>query len=135
MELVNGEPVFLSATPRQYLRRLELQNSLFGDELTLIGVQAQDYHLRLVTEQPHIVGHAPNWANLDTLLAEQHGFVRLKIPPMGYYSAHAYLRGEIGIFDVHPANCVISEDGLLIPIDFNTVRFGPTDIKTLQTRL
>jgi hypothetical protein len=135
VELVDGSPVFLSATPEQYLRRLELQNTLFGDDLTLTGIQAEGYHLRLVTEQPHIVGHAPEWADLDALLAEQHGFIRLNIPPMGYYLAHSYLREDVGIFDVHPANCVMSEDGLLVPIDFIVVRFDAASVQALQARL
>lgn len=56
------------------------------------------------------------------------------VPPMGHYRSYSYLKGNVGIFDVHPANCVISE-GVLVPIDFILVRFGPDSLAMLEMRV
>jgi hypothetical protein len=58
--MVDESPLFLPATPLQYLRRLRLHNELFGDGIRLAGLQVRGHDLRLVIEQPHIVGDPPD---------------------------------------------------------------------------
>ncbi len=127
VERVNEDLVFLPARPSQYLKRLLLQNEVFGDQIEFVGVQASGYHLRIVTEQPHIVGRAPDWEEMERLLAAQHGLRRLRVPPMGHYRSFSFLRGALGCFDVHPANCVVAEEGTIVPIDFVMVNFGEAE--------
>ncbi|CAN5766458.1 hypothetical protein BH09VER1_BH09VER1_45550 [soil metagenome] len=45
------------ATPIEYLRRLAAQNSIFGDDLKIIGVIYSEGHVEIVTSQPWISVH------------------------------------------------------------------------------
>jgi len=83
VDLETGQPNFLPATPLQYLLRLGLQNAVFGDPITLFGLQQRERRLRIVTEQPDIVGEAPTFEEMDHYLRESEDFARLDIPAMG----------------------------------------------------
>lgn len=130
-----GEPLFLPASPLAYLHRLRLHNTVFGDELRLLGIQSHKTDLRMVSAQPDIVGEAPSPEELDRQLREAHGFRPLAIPPMGYHKSHSYLRDAIGLFDVHPANAVVSSGGMLVPIDFILVQLDPLARTLLEQRI
>lgn len=134
VSLETGEPLFLPATPLEYLRRLCLHNVIFGDRLVLLGIQGEGSALRIVTAQSDIVGEAPSIEEMDRHLRESEGFVRLAIPPMGYYKSRSYLRDNIALFDVHPANCVVTRDGALVPIDFILLELNPVTHRILAAR-
>ena len=70
----------------------------------------------------------------DSLIG-QYGFKRLSIPPMGHYRSYSYLWEDIGVFDVHPANCVETAAGILVPIDFVLVRFDADTVAELGRRV
>jgi hypothetical protein len=134
VNLEAGEPLFLPATPLEYLLRLRLHNLIFGDRLTLLGIQRKGSALRIVTAQSDIVGEAPSMEEMDRRLRQSEGFVRLAIPPMGYYKSHFYLRDNIAVFDAHPANCVVTPGGVLVPIDFILLELNPRDYGILNAR-
>ena len=71
---------------------------------------------------------------MDSRLRESEDFIRLDIPPVGYYKSRSYIRGDLGLFDAHPANCVISADGDLIPIDFILLELADGERKALMYR-
>ena len=135
VDLETGEPLFLPATPRAYLERLRLQNEVFGDDLQFLGIQADGHNLRLVTSQPDIVGEAPSAEELDRHLHEHFGCRRLAIPSMGYHKSLSCLSGNLGLFDVHPANAVLVSGGVLVPIDFILVEFDGTGRALLEARI
>jgi hypothetical protein len=72
---------------------------------------------------------------MDGLLRTQHGCVRLDVPPMGHYKSYSYIRGHVGVFDVHPANCVVAQNAVLVPIDFILVEFEGDALEALRSRL
>jgi hypothetical protein len=133
VELVEDRPLLLNATVLPYLRRLQLQVDLFGDDLRFEGIIEDPRGWRCVTSQRHIDGLAPTLHEIDEGLVA-FGFHRLDIEHMGYEGSHSYLRDNIGLFDAHPANFRISE-GILLPIDVILVAFGPEDTAVLQRRL
>ena len=47
-----------SATAREYLSRLVLQNRYFGDDIQLVALINTNQRLRILTSQPHISGEA-----------------------------------------------------------------------------
>jgi len=124
--------VFLPATPLQYLRRLRLHNAIFGDHVAFLGLRQQGYMLRIVTSQPDIVGEAPSLEEMEESLCEVHGFTRLAIPPMGYHRSRSYLRQNIALFDAHPANCVMTPEGIFVPIDFILMEVGAVGQQILR---
>ena len=132
MKLVEGRPLFQNATALPYLRRLQLQGDLFGDDLRFEGIIEDPRGWRCVTSQRHIDGLAPTLHEIDEGLVA-FGFHRLDIEHMGYEGSHSYLMDNVGLFDAHPANFRISE-GILVPIDVILVEFSPEDAAHLQKR-
>ena len=53
-----GLPDLVAATPLEYLDRLLLENSLFGDTIELVGVCDEEGGLVVLTSQPNLVGGA-----------------------------------------------------------------------------
>ncbi|HEY1792269.1 MAG TPA: hypothetical protein VGG34_05080 [Opitutaceae bacterium] len=90
--------------------------------------------MRIVTEQPDFAGEAPIPDEMDRLLRSEY-FMRLDIPPMGNYKSLSYIRGDLGLFDVHPANCVVNADGEPISIDFILRELADKDRATLVSRI
>ncbi len=54
---------------------------------------------------------------------------------MGYYKSLSYIRDSLGLFDAHPANCVVGGHGHLIPIDFILVELEENARKILMNRI
>jgi hypothetical protein len=106
VDFADGCPLLLPSTPLQYLKRLQLQNSFWGDDVRLEGVQITVPGARIVTTQPDVKGEAPTQDFLNDYMCGEFGFRKLKIAPMGYYKSHSYLLGRFAMFDVHPANFV-----------------------------
>ncbi len=129
---IAAEPVFIPATPLQYLERLRLQNEFWGDDINLDGVQVRNPGARIVTSQPDIRGEAPSPDILHKYLSLEFDFQRLNLPPMGYYKSASYLFGNMGMFDVHPANFVETPKGIIVPIDVIMIRFSGEDLEILR---
>lgn len=135
VEMAGETPVLLPASPLQYLRRIEAQNLHWADDTRLVGVQARTPGARIITSQPDVSGEAPTWERLHEYLLAEAGFQRLNIPPMGYYKSASYLRGDVGMFDVHPANFVLTPQGIVVPIDVIMIGFEGTDLATLRANV
>lgn len=61
----------------QYLKRLQLQNSFWGDDVRLEGVQITVPGARIVTTQPDVKGEAPTQDFLNDYLCGEFGFRKL----------------------------------------------------------
>lgn len=111
-------PELVAATPLEYLDRLLLQNSLFGDSTKLEGVVLEENGMAVLTSQPNVTGGA---ATREEILAFMEHLWFRPIPGirLGRPGALAFYRDldEIAAFDAHPANFVKDEDGLVLPID------------------
>lgn len=132
VEFAGNQPILLPASPLQYLHRVQSQNVCWGDDIRLLGVQINTPGARIVTSQSDVSGEAPSWDALHTFLTDEAGFQRLDFPPMGFYKSASYLRDDFGMFDVHPANFVLSHSGLIAPIDVIMVRFDGDDLACLR---
>lgn len=133
--MADATPVFLPASPLQYLNRLMLQNEIFGDDIRLLGIHRSCGALRMVTIQPDISGEPPTMPEISEFLGDEFGFRPLSIAPMGYYKSSSYLLGNLGLFDVHPANLVKVASGKLVPIDVIMVEFSELDARVLESHL
>jgi hypothetical protein len=134
VDFAGSEPLFLPARPLQYLFRVKLQNEFWGDDTRLEGVQIVTPGARIVTSQPDVKGEAPLPDELDSFLRNEFGFRPLNIPPMGYYKSASYLRDDVAMFDVHPANFVETSPRVIVPIDVIMIQFFGPELDLLQRR-
>jgi hypothetical protein len=135
VDFADGQPLLLPGTPLQYLKRLSLQNSFWGDDLRLEGVQILVPGARIITTQPDVKGEAPSPDFLHDYLCGEFGFRKLKIAPMGYYKSHSYLHGRFAMFDVHPANFVQVSTNLILPIDVIMMECEGHELASLEAAL
>ncbi len=115
--LENGTPFLHNASPLEYLQRLLWQNEIFGDENHLVGLwEAQPHQWRIVTTQPGLQGER---ATLDELAAAfvAAGFHLLPWRGLGHEGSLSLRCEGFDIWDAHPANVLLSPDGLPLPID------------------
>jgi hypothetical protein len=123
-----GVPFMHNAVPLDYLQRLLWQNELFGDDIHLLGMwQAEPYQWCIVTSQPGLQGER---ATLDELARAfiAAGFMPLPWRGIGYEGSLSFRADGFDFWDVHPANVLISGDGLPLAVDVIVTRApGTTD--------
>ena len=107
-----------SATCREYLTRLLLQNRYFGDDIQLVALVNCGNRLRIVTSKPHIKGGPASYDPIVNWF-QNLGFVRVV-----YGNRIAWYRqGEnLLVADAHEGNVLLSETGVLVPIDLNVIQ-------------
>lgn len=100
-----------------------LQNELFADTVSFVCVAGDRRQPRIVTRQPHIAGEGATREEIISMMVKDLGF-RL-LPDwfsVGYADSLAFMRGDVAVFDLRPANVVRTPDGLIVPIDAIPVR-------------
>ena len=115
-------PYLHNALPLDYLQRLLWQNEILGDDIHLIGLwQERPHQWRIVTTQPGLQGTR---ATLDELSAAfiAAGFTLLPWRGLGYENSLSLRCDGFDIWDVHPANVLLSPEGLPLPIDVIVTR-------------
>jgi hypothetical protein len=118
-----GFPDLADATPLEYLERLLLQNSIFGDTICLEGVAQEPGGTAVLTSQPHITGSDVSKAEILDFMA-RNWFKPLRNLHLGRPGALAFYRDldEVAAFDAHPGNFVKDSQGILMPIDLILLR-------------
>lgn len=106
-----------NALPCEYLERMLRMNALFGDDVQLVGLWNPSGHdWRIITTQPHVAGQAAALEQLGVAF-EAVGFEILPWRDIGYSGSLAVRKDGIDVWDIHPANVLISETGLPMPFD------------------
>jgi hypothetical protein len=120
-----GEPFMHNATLLEYFQRLLWQNEVLGDDIHLIGLwQEQPHQWRIVTTQPGLQGSRATLEELSTAFVAA-GFGLLPWRGLGYEGSLALRFEGFDIWDVHPANVLLSPEGLPLPIDVIVTRTPP----------
>lgn len=124
------------ALPLEYLERLLLQNSLFGDRLTLEGVAQEAGQLVIVTSQPTMLGGPVSKTEMLAFMAKL-WFQPLTGLSLAWQNALAFYRDldEVAAFDAHPSNFVKDDNGVVLPIDLVLVRADELLQKAPQAHL
>lgn len=114
----SGAPALEPALPLEYLERLILQNELFADTVSFVGVAGTRRQPRIVTRQPHLMGDGATREEIVTLMVDELGFRLLpERYSVGYADSLAFLRDDVAVFDLRAANVVRTPEGLIAPID------------------
>lgn len=118
----DGSPFLHNALPCDYLQRLIWQNEVFGDDIRLVGLwQERPHQWRIVTTQPGLHGTRSTLDELsDAFVAV--GFEILPWRGIGYEGSLALRFEGFDIWDVHPANVLLSPEGLPLPLDVIVTR-------------
>lgn len=118
----SGEPFMHNALPAEYLQRLLWQNEIFGDDIHLVGLwQEQPHQWRIITTQLGLQGTRATLDDLSTAFVAA-GFTLLPWRSIGYEGSLSLRIEGFDIWDVHPANVLLSPDGLPLPIDVIVTR-------------
>jgi hypothetical protein len=114
---VDGVPYLHNALPLDYLQRLLWQNELLGDDIHLVGLwQERPHQWRIVTTQPGLQGTRATLDELSSAFTTA-GFTVLPWRGIGYEHSLALRFEGFDVWDVHPANVLLSPEGLPLPID------------------
>jgi hypothetical protein len=123
----SGIPALEPALPLEYLARLILQNELFADSVTFVGVAGTRQWPRIVTRQPHLRGEGATREEIISMMIDGLGFRLLPARfSVGYADSLAFARDDAAVFDLRPANVVRTQEGVIAPIDAIPVRLDPT---------
>lgn len=118
-----GMPALEPALPLEYLKRLQLQNEIFADRVSFVGVAGEKHRARIVSRQPHIRGEDATPDEIVFMMTVELGFRLLPDHfSVGYANSLAFAREDVAVFDLRPANVVRTEEGLIVPIDSIPVR-------------
>ena len=120
-----GRPYLHNAHPLDYLQRLLWQNEILGDDIHLVGLwQEQPHRWRIVTTQPGLQGSRVTLDDLSAAFVGV-GFTVLPWRGLGYENSLSLRLEGFDIWDVHPANVLLSPEGLPLPLDVIITRSPP----------
>jgi hypothetical protein len=120
-----GSPRLVPGLPVQYLERQALHNELFADNIRFVGVGGDASLRRIITRQNRITGREARWDEITRFMTEELGFTKLRHNyGIGYEDSYGFVRGDVAVFDLRPANVVISESGIFDVIDSIPVRLN-----------
>jgi hypothetical protein len=111
-----GEPWLRNAGLLEYFSRLRRQNTLLQDDFRLEGVWWHTSGWRVVTSQPDVPGGRASEEEIQSGMAGL-GAVPLRWSSIGYEHSTGWRIGRMCVWDVHPGNVVLTESGLLVPVD------------------
>lgn len=129
-------PGLAPALPGEYLERLHLSNTHFGDDVQLEGIAREDGALILFTSQPTVVGEAAPPEEIVAFM-EQRRLRLLDDLALGHAGALCFYRDldQLAVFDAHPANVLKDERGVILPIDLITLVAGDALARQLSAAL
>jgi hypothetical protein len=123
------------ALPVEYLDRLALQNSLFADCITFVGVAGTRLKPRILTRQPHVKGEAADPDEIVSMMVENLDFRKLSNRfSVGYADSLAFARDDVAVFDLRSANVVRTPAGIITPIDAIPVRLDTASRTILEMK-
>jgi len=124
------------ASPAEYLRRLDWNNQIFGDDFRIIGVAFDKAQIEIVCSQPWITAHpersVPTDEEIESYFA-RFGFLRVALNPDAPLFFHERL--HLLVADAHDQNILRDREGELSPIDIVIGRPGPELLSEIRRQL
>ena len=126
VEFLEGKPRLSNGEPLEYLERLILHNEVFGDFTDFVGIGGVPNNRRIITRQETVIGREAGWEEIIRLMVDELGFTKLPHNfGIGYKDSYAFIRENVAVFDMRPANVFMTELGVLIAVDSIPVRLLP----------
>jgi len=125
VDFYEGKPILSLGDPVEYLDRLITHNEVFGQFTSFVGIGGQRYHRRIITRQPRVVGCQASWEEIIRLMVDDLGFTKLRSNyGIGYEESYGFIRDDVAVFDLRPANLFMTHSGLLVAVDSIPVRLN-----------
>ncbi len=116
------------ASPIDYLERWHLNNSHFGDDVRFLGVVKYDDDIRILIDQPAIMGMPAKESEVKTYFKDN-GWKPFSINNnLAFYDSKL----NLVISDTHPANLIKMGNGLLAPIDLRIEYLADSLVSTVE---
>ena len=113
----SGRPFLRNASPSEYLERLRRQNELFMDGIEFAGMWREGQGgWRIRTTQPDVPGRRATMHEISDGMKAL-GLVQMGWKGIGYEDSTSWRIGRMGVWDVHPANVIMGENGVVVPVD------------------
>lgn len=123
VEFLDGKPRLSNGDPLEYLDRLMLHNEVFGEFTRFVGIGGLANNRRIVTRQERVKGREARWDEIVRLMVDELGFTKLRHNHgIGYEDSYGFIRDDVAVFDMRPANLIMTDDGILIAVDSIPVR-------------
>lgn len=120
-----GYPRLSTALPVEYLDRLALHNAVFGDDVSFVGVGGEINRRRIIARQPCVTGRPASRDEIVKVMTEDLGFKQLSQNyGIGYEDSYGFIRDDVAVFDLRPANVFMTEDGIMHVIDSIPVKLS-----------
>lgn len=130
---LEGKPRLSNGDPIGYLERLILHNEIFGDFTSFVGVGGVPNNRRLITRQERVKGREARWEEIIRLMVDELGFKNLRHNfGIGYEDSYAFVREDVAVFDMRPANVFMATPGVLIAVDSIPVRLTDRSRQAFQ---
>ncbi len=130
VDFMDEKPRLTNGDPLEYLQRLNLHNEVFGDFTQFVGLGGLKNNRRIMTRQPAVVGRKSTYEEIEKLMVEDLGFTKLPHTyGIGYDESIAFIRDDVAVFDLRPANLFTTDTGMVIAIDSIPVRLNETNRK------
>ena len=108
---VDSTPYMLNASPSQYLQRLQWQNQLLADEITLVGIwESSTKNWHIVTTQPDVPFPYPEALQIPALMQRIEAS-QLPWKGVGHDESLAYALDGFALWDVRSHNMKMDADG------------------------
>lgn len=118
IEFLEGKPRLSNGDPQEYLERLILHNEVFGDFTEFVGIGGVPNNRRIITRQETVKGREARWGEIIRLMVDELGFTKLgHNSGIGYEDSYAFIREDVAVFDMRPANVFMTAPGVLIAVD------------------
>lgn len=123
----SGTPSLEPALPLEYLERLVLQNEIFADRVSFVGIAGERFKPRIVTRQPHIPGEAATPGEIVHLMTAELEFRQLPERfSVGYADSLAFLRDELRLRKDRRQRHLIGIDAHRAPLQAPLPHFAQT---------
>jgi hypothetical protein len=123
VEFDSGRPNLVPGLPLGYLKRLALHNEVFADSISFVGMGGDFPQRRIITRQELIEGRPASWEEITRMMVDELGYAKLRHNHgIGYDDSYAFVRGEVAVFDLRPANVFVTDSGVMVTIDSIPVR-------------
>lgn len=118
IEILDGRPRLSNGDPIEYLERIALHEEIFGLGSSFVGIGGEKNNRRIITRQNLVKGKPAWWPDITKMMVNDLGFRKLNGNfGIGYVDSYAYVREDVAVFDMRPANVFETADGILIAVD------------------